>query len=122
MQPLLRRFDDHLSRDLRDLAATVRLLDIGEYEVFKAAYRQWFGRAPSEAELSAPFAAYLRRLGLPIWVRHFCRDSLRQANEEEPRGNRRMRRPITGRDPCDEQLYASAITFAAFLLFIFVLA
>ena len=88
----------------------------------KAAYRQWFGRAPSEAEMTAPFAAYLRGHALPLWARHFCRDALRREAEEESRGKRRARRRIAGRDPYEEQLYASAITFAAFLVFMFVLA
>ena len=72
----------HDSPELDALAACTELLDLGEYRIFEAAYRAWFGREPSDADLKPGFAGYLRGLRLPLWVRHYCRQVIAEAEAE----------------------------------------
>ncbi len=123
MQPLIREFDRHLTQDLRDLADAVLLLDLGEHEVFKAAYRWWFGAEPSDADVKRPFADYLRGLALPIWVRQFCREVLQRAAQDgvNPRDPAFGGRWASVRGLYPGQASASAVTFAAFMIYLFIL-
>ena len=79
MLPTTGQFEHDPSSELDELAACARLLDLGEYRIFQAAYRAWFGHEPSEAELKPGFATYLRSTRLPPWVRHYCRQVIAEA-------------------------------------------
>ena len=82
MLPTTGRIELDLSSELDELAACTRLLELGEYRIFQAAYRAWFGHEPSEAELKPGFATYLCALRLPPWVRHYCRRIIAEAEAE----------------------------------------
>lgn len=47
-------------------------LSITEYEVFRIAYRQWFGVDATDKDLKKVFIRYIFENQLPHWVRHFC--------------------------------------------------
>lgn len=92
MLPSLGVRESPLSSELDELADCARLLDLGEYRIFQAAYRAWFGHEPSEADLKPGFAGYLRGLRLPPWVRHYCRRVIAEAEAED-----RLRRHVDWR-------------------------
>jgi len=58
-------------------------LDVSEFEVFCASYRSWFSDEGSEALLERQFGAYLKHGDVPFWVRHFSRERLSKANDDE---------------------------------------
>jgi hypothetical protein len=49
------------------------LLDVSEYDVFRRAYLDWYGREPDPRVIDSLFGAYLRTDELPMFVRHFAR-------------------------------------------------
>ncbi|MFQ5784758.1 MAG: hypothetical protein ACE5H8_08030 [Alphaproteobacteria bacterium] len=59
-----------------DMAAVQRAADamrVGEFDVFRRAYRRWFGHDADEPRIERDFVAYLFRGQAPYWVRRFCR-------------------------------------------------
>jgi len=72
--------------DLQGVVRTAALLRVSEFEVFRLAYRQWFGQAPREPALSAPFQNYLQSARVPAWVRAFVRQvsTLQQEGRLDP--------------------------------------
>lgn len=54
-------------------------LDVREIDLFRLAYRRWFGREIVPVALERSFAAYMFRKVVPSWVRHFSRDVLARA-------------------------------------------
>lgn len=59
--------------DRATIAAAASALGLSEFEVFRHAYRHWFGRHGEPAELEAWFGRYLNGAPPPPWVRHFAR-------------------------------------------------
>ena len=62
--------------DLQGVVRVAALLRVSEFEVFRLAYRQWFGQLPREPALKAPFQVYLCSATVPAWVRAFVRQVL----------------------------------------------
>lgn len=62
--------------DLQGVVEVAALLRVSEFEVFRLAYRQWFGQPPLEPALKAPFQGYLQTAVAPAWVRAFVRQVL----------------------------------------------
>ncbi|MFQ5764975.1 MAG: hypothetical protein ACE5GT_08610 [Rhodospirillales bacterium] len=54
-------------------------LGVREIDLFRLAYRRWFGHEIIPAALERAFAAYMFRKIVPSWVRHFGRDVLARA-------------------------------------------
>ena len=50
------------------------ILETSEYEIFRRAYRHWYGSDPSEELLDTLFGAYLRHQTYPAWARHYSRE------------------------------------------------
>ena len=59
-------------------------LGVSEYQVFRRAYRAWYGYEPSPGQTDSLFRAYLLSSELPHFVRHFARRFL-QNHPEVPR-------------------------------------
>lgn len=54
-------------------------LRVGEFDLFRLAFRRWFGQEADEKALEKVFVAYLFARRVPLWVRHFCRQVLADA-------------------------------------------
>lgn len=59
--------------DSRDVITAAAVLSISEFEIFRLAYRNWFGRIPEENALGVFFGHYLQNQSVPMWVRAFTR-------------------------------------------------
>ena len=57
-----------------DLAAEAKAaLGILDFELFRTAWRNWYGAEPEDRRLEPAFVAYLYTKRLPGYVRHFAR-------------------------------------------------
>ena len=70
---LVRPLEGHLSEDERAVTQAARRLRIGEFDLFRLAYRRWHHREAEEKALEKVFARYLFQQEAAPWVRHFCR-------------------------------------------------
>jgi len=72
--------------DVPSVVQVAALLQVSEFEVFRLAYWQWFGHAPQELALRAPFQHYLQFATVPPWVRSFVRQvlALQQMGKLDP--------------------------------------
>jgi len=64
-----------------DAAAVIEaagLLDLREFDFFRLAYFRWFARHGPSDEIEKHFAAYMFHETVPPWVRHCCREVIRQ--------------------------------------------
>lgn len=111
------------SREARLVSEAAETLDIGEFELFRAAYRAWYGGEPETKRLERDFAAYLKAQRLPAYVRHFARQVVAEAEPGRPaerpelRGLKRRERLV------EPGAWAVAVLVAAaFLLYLLVLA
>jgi hypothetical protein len=66
-------FDEDIDPDLWDLLQTASLLEIKEFDVFKLAYKEWFGQLPKSQVSEAHFANYMFNQQIPVWVRRYTR-------------------------------------------------
>ena len=63
-----------------DLAAQAKaVLGILDFELFRTAWRNWYGAEPEDRRLEPAFVAYLYTTRLPGYVRHFARQVLEAA-------------------------------------------
>lgn len=116
MQPLIRRYDEHTTPQIRHLAEVSHFLSVSEVEIFRLAYRYWYDRELSETLKDDLMAEYLNEQKLPGWVRTYCSRILDAA--ATGRFDHRefgVERP--GAIPVLDQHGASLITFAGFLVY-----
>ena len=60
-----------------DLATEAKAaLGILDFELFRTAWRSWYGAEPEDRRLEPAFVAYLYTTRLPSYVRHFARQVL----------------------------------------------
>lgn len=87
------------SQDVRQVLDVAALLHLREYDLFRLAWRRWFGRDADDKTLEPRFVAYMFHQIVPLWVRQFCRDVLAQEREHrlDPRAFGVDR--VTRRDP-----------------------
>jgi len=62
--------------DYQQVGIAARLLNIGEFNVFQAAYREWFGREAGAGIIEGYFKAWLLDGLAPFWVRSYTRPIL----------------------------------------------
>lgn len=74
--------------DSEDVRRASELLCIVEIELFRLAYRNWFGRGASEADIECPFMRYLTGGAVPVWVRHLAREVVQEAESGQLDRNR----------------------------------
>lgn len=65
--------------DIDRVLEAAALLDIAEVQLFRQAYRHWFGRHIDEVRLDRVFCAYMFVGAVPYWVRDYSRQVLEQA-------------------------------------------
>jgi hypothetical protein len=120
VQPPIRRFDYHVPVAVRHVVEAARVLDVGECEVFRLAYRFWYKRELRENVLDESFADYLLREKVPSWVRDYCRRVLNLAAVGQL-----DRRDFGVDKPGDRHLvfvntlFSSVLTAAAFFIYLF---
>ncbi len=124
MQQQTRAFDKHLPLDVRHVAQTARVLSLKDVDLFKLAHRWFYGSEVREAVLDEVMGEYLLRQRVPPWVRHYCREVLMQAcqGKLKPHDFGLDTIPASARPFMPSQIYASLVTFAAFVFYLFVLA
>ena len=64
-------FDENMPPDVQEVLDTSAVLEITEFEVFRIAHREWFGREAEDAEIETYFTRYMFREQVPFWGRHF---------------------------------------------------
>lgn len=67
--------------DVQAVVYAATVLQISEFDVFRLAYWEWFGRPAENREMEACFHRYLAVTQAPVWVRAFAR-RIRQLVEE----------------------------------------
>lgn len=72
--------------DVGLVAAAARSLGTNrEFELFRRAYRAWFGHDADEKALERVFVGFLYARRAPSWVRHYCQRLLANAPPPPPR-------------------------------------
>ena len=66
------------SSDAAAIAVAAEGLGISEFDFFRVAHRRWCGREADDTTLEKIFVAYMFQQPAPHWVRHLCREVLRQ--------------------------------------------
>ncbi len=74
-------FDEDIGPDVQAVLNTSALLEITEFEVFRIAYRDWFGRRAADSIIEPFYTDYMFNEVVPAWVRHFTRLVLQLARE-----------------------------------------
>ncbi len=74
---IFRRLEGGVSDDANLVMDAAAALDVGEYDLFRLAWRHWHAGEPEPARLERIFAAYMFHQAIPPWVRQFTRDVLR---------------------------------------------
>lgn len=117
--PPMRRQPPPEVRLVQEAAAA---LEVREFDLFRAAYRAWYGVEPGMAALERDFVAYMFRQRLPAYVRHFARQVLAEAAA----GRLRTRPEMTGLEHRERLVEpggvavaaAVGVAFLAYLLFL----
>lgn len=60
--------------DYGGVARAAAALRLGQYDLFRLAYRRWHGSEGSRRLLEREFGRYLTAGKAPFWVRHLARD------------------------------------------------
>lgn len=68
-----RHQDSSEEDDVQAVVYTAAVLRISEFEVFRLAYQEWFGRPAENREMEVCFHRYLAATQAPVWVRSFVR-------------------------------------------------
>ncbi len=74
-------FDENMRPDVQAVLETSAILEITEFEVFRIAYRDWFGHRALDGVIEPFFTDYMFNDIVPAWVRHFTRLVLGLASE-----------------------------------------
>lgn len=59
--------------DVQGVVHAASVLRVSEFEVFRLAYREWFGQLAADSEIDTVFGRYLSEAIVPVWVRDFTR-------------------------------------------------
>ena len=76
--PLTRQHQD-TPPDVQAVLDAAWALRVAEFDLFRLAFRRWFGQAEEEKALERVFVGYMFHQRVPPWVRHFCRQVLDEA-------------------------------------------
>lgn len=66
-------FNRKIPPDVLGVLDAASQLDATEFDVFRGAYREWFGREPADPEIEPYFAHYMYSETAPHWVRSYTR-------------------------------------------------
>lgn len=119
MQPLLSQFRDHVDPSAAHVPEAAEVLAIGEFELFRHAYRWWHDTAGEEERINKAFSEYLMQETVPPWVRHYCRRVLILAavDQLDP-ADFGVERPTVRRLTAAEQRFGSIATLLAFVVYL----
>ncbi len=101
MQPRTRQRDSSPPGDADLVIDAAAALGVREFDLFRLAYRRWYGREADDKRLERYFAPYMFHQIAPPWVRHMCREVRARAAEGrldpddfEAGTVRRVQRPV----------------------------
>jgi type VI protein secretion system component VasK len=60
---------------------TRELQEASEFDIFRMAYTDWYGKIPTLQTIENHFDGYLVSGELPFYVRHYCRQFIKQRPE-----------------------------------------
>lgn len=80
LQRIFGSFTPHVTEDVRGVVDAAWALRVSEFNLFRLAYRRWYGGEPDIKWLEQIFAGYMFRQQVPPWVRQFCREVLARAS------------------------------------------
>ncbi len=111
------------SADGRAVMDAAQALRIREFDLFRAAFRQWWGREADTKALERVFVAYMFHQVVPPWVRHFCRQVVEMQRrgrlDPEALGVAGFQR--TEKPPPLGGLYVALISVVALVLYLMIL-
>ena len=112
-----------LSDDARGVLDAAYVLRVSEFDLFRLAYRRWYGGDAETKWLEQVFARYMFQQKVPIWVRQFCRDVLARRAASSVEGHAFDRREF-GADtvPRREPFVDYPRTFIAITMVVMLLA
>ena len=91
-------FDERkMPGDVADVLEAAALLEVTEFELFRIAYRRWFGADIRDRELERFYLPYMFKSQVPPWVRQLTRSVIAEAEAEalDPRSYGVMPRPLS---------------------------
>jgi hypothetical protein len=68
-----RRPRELIPPDLQLVCDAAAILRLREFDLFRAAWQDWFGQPPDDKAVERVFVAYLFHQHVPHWLRHFAR-------------------------------------------------
>ncbi len=68
--------ETNFNEDLAIVHEAARRLRVAPFDLFRVAYRTWYGGEPNETALEHMFFDCLYGREAPPWLRHFCREVL----------------------------------------------
>ena len=72
-----------MAPDPRLVMDAAAILHLREFDLFRAAWRNWFGRIPDDKAMEPVFVDYLFHQRIPFWVRHFANRVISDAEAGE---------------------------------------
>ncbi len=72
-----------MAPDPRLVMDAAAILHLREFDLFRTAWRNWFGRTPDDKALERVFVDYLFHQRIPFWVRHFANRVISDAEAGE---------------------------------------
>src|SRR5919106_6993873 len=73
-------FDEkRMSADVADVLEASALLQVTEFELFRIAWRRWYGRTIADRDLEHYYLPYMFRSQVPPWVRQLARQVIAEA-------------------------------------------
>ncbi len=72
-----------MAPDPRLVMDAAAILHLREFDLFRAAWRNWFGRTPDDKAMEPVFVDYLFHQRIPFWVRHFANRVISDAKAGE---------------------------------------
>ena len=74
-------FDEDIPEDVEEVLDVAAMLEIKEFDVFRAAFNWWHGGQSTEQQIEPYFSNYMFHSIVPPWVRQFTRMALRLKSE-----------------------------------------
>lgn len=81
MLKILYRLDDTDNIEANLVAEAANRLEVGEFQFFRLAHRDWYGRQVDAKELEPAFLEYMLHDRVPHYVRHHARNIIAQDDE-----------------------------------------
>lgn len=113
-------FNRKIPPDVLGVLDAASQLDTTEFDIFRGAYHEWFGRDPSDRDIEPDFARYMYAEVAPHWVRSYTRrvreSAARGAVDPEKFGIRRA--PVQELDIRRGRIYILLLGLSLLILFL----